>query len=32
VLKEAVIGCELDDIRAQLPGEFQLLFEYGGQS
>ncbi len=32
VLKEAVTGGELDDIRAQLPGEFQLLFEYGRQS
>ncbi len=32
VLKEVVTGGELDDIRAQLPGEFQLLFEYGRQS
>jgi uncharacterized protein (DUF2267 family) len=29
VLREAVTGGELDDIRAQLPQEFQPLFEYG---
>jgi uncharacterized protein (DUF2267 family) len=30
VLKEAVSGGELDNIRAQLPQEFEPLFEYGG--
>jgi uncharacterized protein (DUF2267 family) len=29
VLKEAVSGGELDNIRAQLPQEFEPLFEYG---
>jgi uncharacterized protein (DUF2267 family) len=29
VLREAVTGGELDDIRAQLPQEFTPLFEYG---
>ena len=30
VLTEAVSGGELDNIRAQLPQEFEPLFEYGG--
>ena len=29
VLREAVTGGELDNIRAQLPQEFESLFEYG---
>jgi uncharacterized protein (DUF2267 family) len=29
VLREAVTGGQLDDIRAQLPQEFTPLFEYG---
>ena len=29
VLKEAISGGELDNIRAQLPQEFEPLFEYG---
>jgi len=29
VLTEAVSGGELDNIRAQLPQEFEPLFEYG---
>ena len=29
VLREAVIGGQLDDIRAQLPQEFSSLFQYG---
>jgi uncharacterized protein (DUF2267 family) len=32
VLGEAVTAGELDDVRAQLPGEFDPLFQYGRQS
>ncbi len=32
VLGEAVTGGELDDVRAQLPREFEPLFRYGRQS
>ncbi|MDP8951180.1 MAG: DUF2267 domain-containing protein [Actinomycetota bacterium] len=32
VLGEAVTGGELDDVRAQLPQEFEPLFRYGRQS
>ena len=32
VLEEAVSGGEWDDVRAQLPREFEPLFQYGRQS